>query len=113
MKPSLLILMFLIAMTIAGRCMPRTSQQRSAKQESVVLLHGLTRSGKAMEKMANALRAEGYTVINHDYPSTSATIEKLTEQVFQSLEPLLKNAGTVHFATHSMGGITQGLNLIN
>ena len=73
--------------------------------ETVVLLHGLARSSKAMNKMGKALIAEGYNVINHDYPSTTATIEELTKQVFKTLEPQIKNAGTVHFVTHSMGGI--------
>ncbi|MDH3982342.1 MAG: hypothetical protein OES84_05505, partial [Kiritimatiellaceae bacterium] len=41
------------------------------KQETVVLLHGLARSGKAMNKMEKLLKAEGYTLINHSYPSTS------------------------------------------
>ncbi|MDZ8118415.1 esterase/lipase family protein [Pontiella agarivorans] len=75
------------------------------KQETVVLLHGLARSSKAMNKLEKKLTAEGYTVINHDYPSTSATIEKLTADIFQSLEPQICPAARVHFVTHSMGGI--------
>ncbi len=75
------------------------------KQETVVLLHGLVRSDSAMKKMAKELRAEGYTVINHDYPSTSATIEVLTTNIFKALEPQIEDAETVHFVTHSMGGI--------
>jgi hypothetical protein len=58
-----------------------------------------------MNKMANELRANGYRVINHDYPSTTATIEELTQQVFQTLDPQIINAPNVHFVTHSMGGI--------
>ena len=76
-----------------------------SKNETVVLLHGLARSSKAMNKMSKQLTAEGYHVINHDYPSTSATIDKLTADIFQSLEPQLNNAQKVHFVTHSMGGI--------
>lgn len=85
--------------------MPISLEQRPAKHETVVLLHGLTRSSTAMEKIARVLRAEGYTVINHGYPSTTATVEKLTEQVFQSLKPQIKDTETVHFVTHSLGGI--------
>lgn len=75
------------------------------KAETVVLLHGMARSSTAMNKMAKALRADGYHVINVDYPSITATIEALTKQVFQFLEPQIKDAETVHFVTHSMGGI--------
>ena len=105
MKLYLVILMLLIAITMGRACMPNTPVQLPAKEETVVLLHGLTRSSKAMEKMAKSLRAEGYTVINQDYPSTSATVEKLTEQVFQALKPQITDAESVHFVTHSLGGI--------
>ena len=76
-----------------------------AKSETVVLLHGLARSERAMRKMATSLRADGYHVINHDYPSTTAPIDALTTSVFESIGPQIKRATTVHFVTHSMGGI--------
>ena len=76
-----------------------------AKNETVVLLHGLARSSKAMNKLEKRLRADGYDVVNHNYPSTTATIEVLTAKIFQSLEPKIKNAQRVHFVTHSLGGI--------
>ncbi len=75
------------------------------REETVVLLHGLTRSGRTMNKLAKSLNADGYHVINVDYPSRSATIEGLTEQVFKELQPRIKDIDTVHFVTHSLGGI--------
>lgn len=72
---------------------------------TVVLLHGLARSSKSMNKMARALRHDGYTVINVDYPSTTASIEDLNRQVFATLRPQIDKVDTVHFVTHSMGGI--------
>lgn len=75
------------------------------KNETVVLIHGLARSDKAMNKMARQLTHEGYTVINHNYPSTSASIEVLTQEIFQTLEPIIAKEQTVHFITHSMGGM--------
>ena len=105
MNRSLIIIALLIAASTSVACSPSATEPRPGKSETVVLLHGLTRSAKAMDKMATALRSDGYTVINHNYPSTSATIEKLTEQVFQTLEPQLRPLDKVHFVTHSMGGI--------
>ena len=75
------------------------------KPATVVLLHGMARSSKAMNKMEKALQANGYKVINVDYPSTTATIEELTVQAFKPIEPEIMNAETIHFVTHSMGGI--------
>ena len=77
----------------------------TAPKETVVLLHGLARSSKAMNKLAKVLSKEGYRVINVDYPSTEAPIERLSQQIFDELEPQIKDSETVHFVTHSMGGI--------
>ena len=55
--------------------------------------------------MAKELRKEGYEVIIVDYPSRSAPVEELTEQVFNELLPCLESADKVHFVTHSLGGI--------
>ena len=44
-------------------------------------------------------------MINVSYPSRCATVEELTVDVFQLLETEIQNRRTVHFVTHSMGGI--------
>ncbi len=74
-------------------------------RDTVVLLHGLNRSSRSMRDMADALRREGYAVISCDYPSRSTDIATLTADLFGKLDPRLKSADTVHFVTHSMGGI--------
>jgi triacylglycerol lipase len=80
-----------------------TTPARSA--DTVVLLHGLCRSSRSMNRIAKELRKEGYTVINHGYPSRSATIEELSAKIFRTLQPRIQSAEKVHFVTHSMGGI--------
>jgi triacylglycerol lipase len=77
----------------------------SQTNDTVVLLHGLNRTHHAMAKLADALQADGYTVINCDYPSRSADISTLSSNVFVSLLPQLPSSNRVHFVTHSMGGI--------
>ncbi|HSR87687.1 MAG TPA: alpha/beta fold hydrolase [Pontiella sp.] len=76
-----------------------------SSSDTVVLLHGMARSSRSMNKMEKALQADGYTVINIGYPSTTASIEDLTVQVFKTLEPHIRDTETIHFVTHSMGGI--------
>ena len=74
--------------------------------ERVVLLHGLGRTDLSMLVMELELEERGYRVTNIDYPSTEHSIEHLAEE---ELAPTLARccAGdeTVHFVTHSMGGI--------
>jgi len=108
MKTSLIIGAFVLVGLIALKPSLGVSDQTASsqiKQETVVLLHGLARSSTAMNKMGRALIREGYEVINVDYPSTTATVEVLSKQIFDALEPELRKADTVHFITHSMGGI--------
>jgi pimeloyl-ACP methyl ester carboxylesterase len=81
--------------------------QRHQSTDCVVLLHGLNRSWRTMDKMAATLQQEGFSTANVDYPSSTTTIEVLAPMVVN--EGLRKcrqtGATTVHFVTHSMGGI--------
>lgn len=76
-------------------------------KEAVVLLHGLARSDSSMTKLASALAAEGYDVINVDYASTKAPIDTLAAEAIGATlaGPKARQATRVHFVTHSMGGI--------
>ena len=76
--------------------------------ECVVLLHGLNRSSLSMEIMEYELTERGFLVANIDYPSTEYPIEELAPMAVEAgLEQCAGNgsAPTVHFVTHSMGGI--------
>jgi len=106
MKIIALILFALLVSMVAGNSgHPPPGTNIPLKNETVVLLHGLARSSKSMNKMENALRKEGYRVINVDYPSTTASIETLTSEIFHTLNPQITDAASVHFVSHSMGGI--------
>jgi len=79
----------------------------SIASEAVILLHGLARSDTSMAQMAEALEAEGFVVLNVDYPSREADIESLAvTAIGQALtNPVVMAAEKIHFVTHSMGGI--------
>ncbi len=76
-------------------------------QEYVILLHGLCRSGRSMIPMGQALTQAGYKVLNMDYPSRSASIENLSDgAVGRAVDDCQRQgAATIHFVTHSLGGI--------
>ncbi len=81
--------------------------QRYRSSECVVLLHGLNRSWRAMDKMAEALQQEGFSTANVDYPSSSLPIEELAPRVVgEGLNQCRQTGATsIHFVTHSLGGI--------
>ena len=78
-----------------------------APRDTVVLLHGLGRSGWSLKRVEWALRDAGYHVVNFDYPSRDLPIERIAgEKLAPLLRTLpLKPGAKVHFVTHSMGGI--------
>lgn len=76
--------------------------------ECVILLHGLARSASTMNKMQAALEQDGYETANIDYASRDHAIEILaTYAVGDGLDECRKKTGvtTIHFVTHSLGGI--------
>ena len=73
--------------------------------DTVVLLHGLTRSSKSMGKIETDLNEEGYKVLNIPYPSTKFSIATLSKMVSEKVVAETSNSEQVHFVTHSMGGI--------
>lgn len=77
------------------------------KNETVVLLHGITHSRWNMWAVERALQKAGYRVVNLSYPSRKQPIKHLAEFIGQKLhqKQVWENAGRVHFVTHSMGGL--------
>src|ERR1700678_2008908 len=76
-------------------------------QAEVILLHGLCRTSRSMVKMENALVAAGYKVRNVDYPSRTASIQKLADDAIGKAigDCRQDGAARIDFVTHSLGGI--------
>ena len=72
--------------------------------ETVVVVHGLGRTPASMSVLEYRLEAEGYRVVSFGYPSRSGPIEELVELLEREVGRCCE-AETVHFVTHSMGGI--------
>jgi len=76
-------------------------------QEEVILLHGLCRTSHSMVKMERALTNAGYKVRNVDYPSRTASIQKLADDAIgKAVNDCRQDGATkINFVTHSLGGI--------
>ncbi len=79
----------------------------ASAREGVILLHGLCRTKASMAKMEAALTREGYVVANVAYPSRSAKVADLSEDVVRKAlaSPGLADCKRIHFVAHSLGGI--------
>lgn len=100
------LLCILVAVTLCcTQAHGKTQAKAKTKAECVVLLHGLARTAASMKVMAATLAEEGYHVANIDYPSRKAPIESLARKAVEDGLGACPAASTVHFVTHSMGGI--------
>lgn len=82
------------------------SQENQIKHH-VILLHGMYRSNVAMRPVDKFLKSLGYGTSNISYPSTEYEIETLVKDYLVPEIDKYKEQPdiTLHFATHSMGGI--------
>ncbi|NBV05858.1 MAG: alpha/beta fold hydrolase [Proteobacteria bacterium] len=71
----------------------------------VMILHGIARSNKHMQKLATYLQKDGFDVINLSYPSTTHTIEDLTEIINKEISQKTTKDKRIHFIGYSMGGL--------
>ena len=71
----------------------------------MVLLHGLARSDGSMRELAEELTQAGYQTVNVDYPSTNFPVEELADRYIPMAIESCAADSTVHFVTHSIGGI--------
>lgn len=78
-----------------------------ANKTHVIVLHGLGLNKFWMMPLASALKKDGYTVHNLTYPSTRLPIEEIVETVLVPYieKEIPKDATSLNFVTHSMGGI--------
>jgi pimeloyl-ACP methyl ester carboxylesterase len=100
---------FALAVLLAAcASQPRTALVVSdGASECVVLLHGLNRSWRAMDGMAQALQQEGFSTANVDYPSQAGPIEVIAPLAVDTGLEQCRSTGAsrIHFVTHSIGGI--------
>ncbi|PDT03274.1 lipase [Rhizobium chutanense] len=75
--------------------------------DTVILFHGIARTRRSMQKLANFLSGNGYRVVNVGYPSTRFSIGDLVDIVRPEIDGAAKAAGEgrVHFVGYSMGGL--------
>ena len=104
-----LVFALLVAVAIAIGCaschsLPLVDGVPDATRETVVLIHGMRRTGRSMGKMAAAMREAGYNTVVCSY-SSNRPAHEIATNLFAALGPVIDAAPRVHFVTHSLGGI--------
>ncbi len=80
---------------------------QSHGREHVILLHGLCRTPRSMSNLENKLSSADYQVWNVGYPSRAGSVKQLSDDFIGKAVEQCKQQGatTIHFVSHSMGGI--------
>lgn len=73
--------------------------------DTVLLIHGLGRTSLSMLPMAWGLQRQGFETHVLDYRSRRQSIHFLVEHALAPRVDALSRRGTVHFVTHSLGGV--------
>jgi pimeloyl-ACP methyl ester carboxylesterase len=74
--------------------------------DGVVLLHGIARRARSLNKMERALRADGYITLNLDYSDREQDLKGIAERLQDWVAEFARGLeGRLHFVTHSMGGL--------
>ena len=87
---------------------PQTKRAETANARSpgVVLLHGIARTSRSMNKLERALQASGFATLNLDYASREKCLDALAEDVHPTITAFAeKISGPLHFVGYSMGGL--------
>jgi pimeloyl-ACP methyl ester carboxylesterase len=72
----------------------------------VVLLHGIARTSRSLNRLQRALQQSAFATLNLDYPSRKQPLGVLARNVHADISAFADSIdGPVHFVGHSMGGL--------
>jgi hypothetical protein len=96
-----------LMMLLIAFASPFAGYSDSYASDHVILLHGLARTKRSMNKIETRLEAEGFRVSNVGYPSREKTVKELAENFIPSAVEQCRRMGAsrIHFVSHSLGGI--------
>ncbi len=83
----------------------RAEDRSSAAPETIVLLHGLSRTPRSLRRLQSALESRGYRVLNVDYPTGRTPIDAIAKILDERLAVCRASGARIDFVTHSSGGI--------
>lgn len=73
--------------------------------EGVLLLHGIARTSGSLRMLERRLRAEGYAVLNLDYPARRLGLAAIACGLAPAVADFGATVPRLHIVTHSMGGL--------
>lgn len=101
-----MLILFVTAILVSCGGKPsKTLSLSGSEQETVVLLHRLGRSTRAMAYLQHRLERAGYETFNIGYPSTRLPAEEILWLLKDKIHACCASRKQVHFVGHSLGGV--------
>jgi triacylglycerol esterase/lipase EstA (alpha/beta hydrolase family) len=77
-----------------------------SEKDLIVVLHGIARTWRSMNSLANFLRSQGYPLLNVGYPSTRIHLESLIDHIQHQVTDFNRDHHRkIHFIGYSLGGL--------
>jgi pimeloyl-ACP methyl ester carboxylesterase len=72
----------------------------------VVLLHGIARTSRSLNRLERALQRSAFATLNLDYQSRKKPLDALAQDIHPRIAAFARTIdGPLHFVGHSMGGL--------
>ena len=82
------------------------SETADAREDGVVLLHGIGCTSRSMRKLERSLQQAGLTTLNLTYASRKKPLDALADDIHPAIAKFGEAiGGQLHFVGHSMGGL--------
>lgn len=75
------------------------------KKDVIVLVHGFCRSHLDMRFLEAGLKNAHFHVVSVRLPTLFASLSQCCDALATQIDSIVKNAGSVHYVAHSMGGL--------
>lgn len=98
-------LRWFLAVAMLSLTMVQPAAGRQDERAAVVLLHGIARTDRSMSALTERLSEAGFRTHNVRYPSTEQSPAELVEFLASEVAACCKDAPSLHFVTHSLGGL--------
>ena len=96
---------YILMILILTGCSTTADFQANRTGETVVIIHGLARSGYAMRSLTGRIEEAGYNTFVVDYASLGKSMDEVVMDVTEQINDCCHGAVRVHFVGHSLGGL--------
>ncbi|AMO54554.1 hypothetical protein GZ77_23645 [Endozoicomonas montiporae] len=105
-RPAKHTFLLLPLIALLSACSPTTRINSGfTETETVVIIHGLARSGSAMRYLTRNIADAGFQTCVIDYASLRRPMAEVVNDVSDQIDQCVVNGSRVHFVGHSLGGL--------